>query len=393
MTRSFHCNFLGLLLACSSTLCAAEAASLTPAPASDTSEIRLTHSREWTMRAQDSEREYRIFVALPEGPAPENGYATIYVLDGNSMFFTTVEAVRAQARRRDTSHDTHAIVVGIGYPEGQDIGTARAFDLTPDVAEPRSQQKHGGADAFLDFVVNQLKPRIAREFPVDPARQALMGHSFGGLFTVGVLTRQPDAFQTYVGMSSSFWFGNHDLSRRVAEFARDRKSDAKPVRVLLTTGEFEQQTRPRDWAENPELAARRAKDLESRGQSSRARAASQLLAKAPALLVDFHEIAGEDHGSVIPAAIGRGVDFIFNGPASVPPVPDAKQYLALGAEGRYRLRMQVRALPDLHRIPWLNGLKAALKEGLDSEQHMQLHDERQEMDQRFGSRPHERNAD
>lgn len=67
--------------------------------------------------------------------------------------------------------------------------------------------------------------------------------------------------------------------------------------------------------------------------------------------------------------------------------------MALGPEGRYRLRLTVRALPDPNRIPWLNALKANLKHGLDAAQRKQLHDERQQMDASHGSQPHQVNAD
>ena len=61
--------------------------------------------------------------------------------------------------------------------------------------------------------------------------------------------------------------------------------------------------------------------------------------------------------------------------------------------GRYRLRMQVRALPDPNRIPWLNRLKATLEGGLDAATRKQLHEERARMDAQYGSRPHAVNAD
>ncbi len=384
------------LLCCGGWLSAivvpARAAAPAPVEAA-AAEVRLPQSRQWTQRATGSGREYAIFVAVPDGPAPEGGYATIYVLDGNAMFLTTAEAVRAYARRRDPERDTRAIVVGIGYPDGVDVAAARTLDMTPAVQEPRSRYPVGGADAFLDFIEDDLKPRIARELPVDPRRQALMGHSLGGLFTLYTLTRRPQAFQTYVDMSGSFWFGGHDLSARVAAFAQAREADAPPVRVLLTAGEFEQHPSPEDWARDPERASKAAEDLARRGQVVRAQDAARQLAQAPGVLVDVREIAGEDHGTVIPAAIGRGVDFILNGPRGVPPVPTAQEYLQLGPEGRYRLRLQVRALPDPHRIPWLNALKAHLEQGLDAAQRTKLHEERQEMDARHGSRPHRVNAD
>jgi len=114
-----------------------------------TEPVRVPHSQQWTMHSAYTGRAHEVFVAIPESPPPPDGYTVIYVLDGNSMFLTTVEAVRAYARRRDAAVQAHALVVGIGYPEGVDIAAARAFDLTPDVVEPRSRHPSGGAEAMM----------------------------------------------------------------------------------------------------------------------------------------------------------------------------------------------------------------------------------------------------
>src|SRR3546814_16573276 len=73
----------------------------------------------------------------------------------------------------------------------------------------------------------------------------------------------------------------------------------------------------------------------------------------PGVWFEFQEIAAEDHGSVIPASIGRAVFFDLTGP-KIPPVPDAQAYVEMVAQQRYDLRLQVRDLPDSVRIPWLN---------------------------------------
>jgi len=276
--------------------------------------VHVPHSRQWTMVSANGGREYEILVAVPDGPAPPDGYVTIYVLDGNSMFLTTVDTVRAYSRRRDADAATRAIVVGIGYPDGVDIAAARAFDLTPDVAEPRARHPSGGADAFMDFIVYELQPRIAAGFPVNSGRQALIGHSLGGRLTLDMLARHTDAFQSHVAMSASFWFGQHDLVRRMQAFVQARSHGevpATPVRVLLTAGEFEQQPRPEQWQRDPERARRMAEDLSGRGQITHARNTAQVLAALPGIRARFEEIAGEDHGTVIPAAIGRAVRFIL----------------------------------------------------------------------------------
>jgi len=279
-----------------------------------TDAVRVPHSRQWTLHSAYTGRAHEVFVAIPDAPAPSGGYTVIYVLDGNSMFLTTVDAVRAYARRRDAAVQAHALVVGIGYPEGVDIAAARAFDLTAKVDEPRSRHPSGGSEALMAFIVHELKPEIAARFPVNPGRQALIGHSLGGRFTLDLLTRHTEAFQSYVAMSASFWFGQHDLVRRVDDFVKARRTGERPpvpVRVLLTVGEFEQQPRPDEWWRDPMRAARQAEDLARRGQIDHARNAANALAGLPGIEASFQEIAGEDHGTVIPAAIARAVRFIL----------------------------------------------------------------------------------
>jgi len=276
--------------------------------------VHVPHSRQWTMHSAYTGRAHEIFVALPDGPAPPEGFTTIYVLDGNSMFLTATEAVRAYSRRRDADAAVRAIVVGIGYPQGVEIASARAFDLTPDVTEPRTHHPSGGAEAFMDFIVHELKPKIAADFPVNPDRQALIGHSLGGRLTLDMLARHTDAFQHYVAMSASFWFGQHDLVRRMDDFVnarRNGRAPSRPLRVLLSAGGFEQQPRPEQWQRDPVHAAQVAEDLRKRGQITHAQNTAQALAQLPGIKAWFQEIADEDHGTVIPAAIGRAVRFIL----------------------------------------------------------------------------------
>jgi len=129
-----------------------------------------------------------------------------------------------------------------------------------------------------------------------------------------MLARHTDTFQSYVAMSASFWFGQHDLVRRVDAFVKARRAGELPpvpVRVLLTAGEFEQQPRPDAWRRDPVRAARQAEDLARRGQIDHARNAANALAGLPGIEAEFQDIAGEDHGTVVPAAIGRAVRFIL----------------------------------------------------------------------------------
>lgn len=383
----------GVLAAESMTATAAAKTPVPPeAPAStELSRLDPLLTARRLVRSSATGREYVVSVSVPSNEGPAGGFAVVYVLDADAMFHTVVETVRALDRRPEAGPATRAIVVGIGYPDGTDVRVARALDLTPvEVTDRRVPSPNGGAPAFLAFLEDELKPALQTEFPIDPSRQALFGHSYGGLFTLYALTARPDAFQTWVAASPSLWYADGHMSDAVDRMATAASTPALPRRVLLTAGEYEQSLDPAKRA-MPD-GARVEAELRSRGQIDRGRRAVAALAAAPGTRAVFQEIAGEDHGSVIPAAISRGMRFILERPA-VPPVPDAQAYWKMTPEARYALRLAVRDLPDAERIPWLNRLKAMLHSGLDRGQQEALHTERNAMDAAHGTKPHAVNAD
>lgn len=332
-------------------------------------------------------RTYRIFVGIPAKPAPADGYRVLYVMDANAMFLTALESVRALERRPDVPKDIATVVVGIGYSDGTDVATERTFDLTPaGSGSPRIQAPSGGGDAFLAFIERDVKPKIATLAKVDPARQGIFGHSFGGLFVLHALDRRPDLFQSYMAASPSVWF-DPAIRERLASPA---VTPATP-RLLVTAGEFEQTPSP-SMRVQPN-AERMMGVLRERKQVDSARGIAELVGKREGVETRFMEIMGEDHGSVIPSAISRAVYFMLAPPLPVPAVPTAQEYLKMSPEQRYDLRLRVRDLPDISRIPWLNQLKKTLHDGLTKAQVEVLHAERNRMDTDNGTQPHAVNAD
>lgn len=355
-----------------------------------TAPLVIKDAQQFDMQAANG-RAYRIFVSVPHKPPPPSGYGVLYVLDGNAMFLTAMETVRAMERRPDVPRDLATVVVGIGYPDGVEIGPARTLDLTPPGSgDPRVKAPSGGADAFLDFIEGQLKPRIAGLAPVDASRQALFGHSFGGLFVLHSMARKPDAFAVRVAASPSIWFDRAGISAQLADTLAARPAQSPPLRLLLTAGEYEQALSP--LANTQPDVAKVTRVQRERAQVDRSRALAAALEEHTAVDVRFDEIVGEDHGTVIPAAISRAVSFMLLPLLEVPPVPTAAAYWEMTPEQRYDLRMWVRQLPDRKRIPWLTQLRDTLHDGLSEAQVKVLHDERNRMDDEQGSRPHEVNA-
>ena len=79
---------------------------------------------------------------------------------------------------------------------------------------PFADRRHGGggADAYADFLVDTLKPRIDRTFRTRPDREAtaILGSSMGGLLSLYAYFRSP-TFGRAGAMSPSLWFGRDAL--------------------------------------------------------------------------------------------------------------------------------------------------------------------------------------
>jgi predicted alpha/beta superfamily hydrolase len=168
-------------------------------------------------------KQYRIFVSVPRGPAPAKGYPVLVLLDANAYFAAAFSALQVlappdpQLASMSLSGVQPMIVVGVGYPGDAPMSLVRReFDFLPAHIATNPQAgvpwlNGGGADMFLSFLLEELRPAIARHYPVDPDRQSLSGHSLGGFFTLYVLVKRPDAFRNYAAISPSLWWDEHHL--------------------------------------------------------------------------------------------------------------------------------------------------------------------------------------
>lgn len=249
---------------------------------------------------------YRLFIAVPEGPVPPGGYPVLYVLDGNAAFAVAALMNRGVAARRERTGVAPALVVGIGYPGSDDFHVAeRTRDYTPfPLASPAGG---GGADRFLDFLEGEVKPLVAARYTVDPARQALFGHSFGGLLVVHALFTRPAAFSAYLASSPSLWWLENDLSARVEAFLARSAAPGPAPRLQLSVGSLEDE--PPAGRLSPETLAM----LSRRTMLPPIRALAARLERDSAWeqRLAFHELPGEQHGSAWYPALYRGLEFFL----------------------------------------------------------------------------------
>lgn len=276
---------------------AAPAASAAPEP------VTLPRSEQRLVTAKANGLDYRVLISRPAGQPPAGGWPVIYILDGTQLFPLASELVRALSVRPEATGVVPAIVVGIGHPPVEGLDPARrTLDYTPaGSTEPGT----GGANAFLAFLVDELQPALARELPLDPARQTLVGHSYGGLFVLHAFFQRPQAFARFVAFSPSIWFADRAVLRGEAGLPA-RLAAAGPRGLFVSVGEFEQAPDPA----RPVPPARIAK-LQANRMVDNARELTERLAALPGapVQVAFHLMPGENHGSIVAVSLPRALAF------------------------------------------------------------------------------------
>lgn len=281
------------LLAMAAAFCLS-AGSLLPHPAhadtrdiGDTTPVRIPDARQFDLRGANG-RQYRVFVAAPRGDAPAGGFPVLYLLDGNAVFGTAVETARLQQGRLGP-----VVIVAIGYPVDTPFdGRGRMLDYTPPT-DPEHMPSHfdaatatGGHEAFLDVIVSDVRPLIESLYPVDPQRQALFGHSLGGLFVLHTLFTRPGLFQKYIAGSPSIWWNARSILGELDRFrAMPRNMRGSPELMVVVGG---------DEMGHVILDAR------------------TLMTQLPAIRTRYREIPAQDHIPMLPAAINEALGFALS---------------------------------------------------------------------------------
>ncbi|WP_341987902.1 alpha/beta hydrolase-fold protein [Azorhizobium sp. AG788] len=274
-----------------------------PAPIPDTVQFELAP------RAGGA--PYRIFLRIPPGAPPAGGWPTLYLLDGNAVIGTAADALRVQAAYPTGTGIADAAVIAIGYPtDGAYDSVRRSWDMGPPPGAtypPHSpdgpEVKTGGADQFLAFITDELKPEIASRLPVDPTRQAIFGHSFGGLFVLHALFTRPDAFASWIAISPAIWWEEAVVLKSAARF----EAAPRPARLFLAAAEYEQALAPFHLRLEDHVE-RRARYAANRVVDN-ARDLAARLGALPGVQAEFALLEGETHMSVLPVAINRAIRF------------------------------------------------------------------------------------
>ncbi len=154
----------------------------------------------------------KIYVQLPASYTPEKSqnFPVVYILDGE-MFLPTVNDVQNYYSGGFTPE---MVLVGIANDKN------RVRDLTTSTITTKYgmpfNEKNGEADNFRKFIEKELIPFIESKYPVTNYR-TLIGHSYGGIFTISTLLNQPDLFANYLAIDPSLDWDNQKLLKEAQD--------------------------------------------------------------------------------------------------------------------------------------------------------------------------------
>ncbi len=280
----------------------------TTAPAFDFADLGpalLPGSVTYRLESAAIGQDFQLQVAWPSvRPTDGQRLPVVYVLDGNHSFAMAAQAARMLQAGPFPMPPT--FVVGVGYhferPEDQaQWGVLRVRDFTPcsdplfESQYPGAPVQPGGAEAFLDFLQDEVTPFLASKLPIDQTDQTLVGASLGGFFALYAMLRRPDLFRRIVTVSPAIYWGGRMLLELEASLAA--RSQDLPVNLFLSAGSLEEAHDSRCGLVS-NLYGLEAR-LRARGY--------------PGLDMALKVFEAENHMSVFPGAVTRGLGHVFGG--------------------------------------------------------------------------------
>lgn len=231
----------------------------------------------------------------------------IYVLDGNTLFLTATEILWRSSS--NTFYQGGGIVVAIGYQDiptesGSLYSSQRNTDLT--ISEHEVHAGLGGADAFLKFIGEEVRPSVRKQFAdVSIGEEAIFGHSFGGLCVLHALFSRQE-FDAHFAASPSIWWDSKIVTE-AEEFCSRGEEETTECSLQLSYGSLED--RPtQHHSESKVEFEERLKQSTERKMGGNAVVMEKMLQDSKKLKdLSIVEFEGEDHLTVATSALLRAL--------------------------------------------------------------------------------------
>ncbi|MGA8853658.1 MAG: alpha/beta hydrolase-fold protein [Christiangramia sp.] len=173
--------------------------------------------------------EYRrIYIQFPDDYTTQNNkkYPVVFILDGE-ILLSTVKNVQSFYSGGFTPEMIIVAISNENY-RTRDLTTSR---ITEKYGMP-FKEENGEAYIFSDFLEKELIPFIENKYPVSNFR-TLIGHSYGGLFTINTLVNHPQLFSNYLAIDPSLDWDDQQLLKDSKDKLANRNYNGKRLFMSL----------------------------------------------------------------------------------------------------------------------------------------------------------------
>ncbi len=182
------------------------------------------------------DEQRNIWVHLPNNYKSDGSrkYPVVYVLDG-SVHLNSLATVY---NNYWGNYLPDMILVGISNQSN------RTRDLTTSEVVTRRgatyKNENGGAENFTQFIEKELIPYVDGKYATTPFR-TLIGHSFGGLFTINALINHPHLFENYIAIDPSLDWDNQKVLKQAKLKLETDNFEGKSLFVSLSAEQLHMQ--------------------------------------------------------------------------------------------------------------------------------------------------------
>jgi predicted alpha/beta superfamily hydrolase len=265
-----------------------------------TSDMVINQKQEHILKSKINGNTYHLYVSLPMhySPLDTMHYSVLYMLDGN-YWFPVAHSARYLL---DFGNEIEqVIIVGIGYNWEYSIEPmfySRMTDYLPfkDISFDTSSYwksfvggrtlSSGGGPAFLNVLRKEIIPFIDNQYKTNHDR-GIFGHSGGGLFSAYCLFTATDIFQRFGIFSPSLWLKNNEMFKMEKSFSKQHNT--LNAKVFMAVGGLE---------------GFMVTDMTAFADSLKRH-------NYKGLILTKHIFEDEDHLSVYPAILSRGLRVLY----------------------------------------------------------------------------------
>lgn len=202
---------------------------------------------------------------LEYASAKDKNYPVAYLTDGN-FFGPMLGPILHQYEKAGLLPPL--ILASIHYPSFEAMDSLRVRDYLYPASIPSDEmQAVGGGQRFYQFITQELIPKIDSSYRTLSSNRTLLGHSFGGYFSLLALSEQIKNsrrdFDGFVSASPTIWY--NDFYMKQLDSLSKSASSADSLHVFLSVGADEEP----QWSVQPvkdlakSLAAPSQKNLQT----------------------------------------------------------------------------------------------------------------------------------